>query len=334
MKAGSMSSPQVTVLLPFHRDDAFFREALRSVLDSVGCDLEVLLVADDRAKAALPALRVEFDDPRIRFSENPGNGLVSALNHGLEIASHELVARMDSDDVCLPTRFQRQAEVLASESSVALVGSQLEIICQHGTVLGQSRYPRSLGRGTKPYLAKVAHPSVMFRKSLVVQAGGYRGEFEAAEDLDLWNRLLELGGFMNLDTRLLRYRVHKDQVSNTQANRQLRNSYLAGLSAILDSTHPKWRASIGNAETLAEYLRRQKALEREQTLNPETQTKLDGINRYFEFQSLIVERNFAGLIKLFSRSLHTAAAWIVLRELVTRQVIGPVFDLSKCQACR
>ena len=86
----------------------YLADAVASILGQSFADLELLVIDDgsrDGAVAALAPLAVR--DPRLRLLENPGAGLVAALNYGLAQARAALVARMDADDVARPERLAR-----------------------------------------------------------------------------------------------------------------------------------------------------------------------------------------------------------------------------------
>ncbi len=212
--------PEVSVVIPYNVVGPFFRDAVRSVLASDFQDFEVILVADRVPPSQVELVRQGFSDQRISTVNSEGEGLVAALNTGIRRSRGKYVARMDSDDISAPMRLTEQFRVLHANPKLSVVGSQVEFICEHGSVLGLSRYPTRIWRGhiIKPFWSKLAHPATMIRKSSLELIGGYRELFEAAEDLDLWNRLLRIGGAVNIPRPLLKYRQHPNQFSNTRAS--------------------------------------------------------------------------------------------------------------------
>lgn len=223
---------ELSVVLPFHRVDDFLHQALDSVLASSFRDFELIAVADGDAKEEIAILSERYSaDARVKFVLNLGLGLVDGLNTGIEKARGKYIARMDSDDVCAPGRFAEQIAVLRAKPFVAVVGTQVQYVCQHSSVLGVSRYPATVSNGvfSKPVLPQIAHPAAMFRKLQWNQVGAYRKLFLHVEDLDFWNRLLELGKIENLPTVGLSYRVHSGQISSTNANTQISEAYRADI---------------------------------------------------------------------------------------------------------
>ncbi|MBQ8835048.1 MAG: glycosyltransferase [Oscillospiraceae bacterium] len=123
-------------------------------------------------------------------------GLVAALNAGLPLCRHELVARMDSDDISLPHRCQRQADFFAAHPELHILsGTVLEFTDHTDNITGMRLLPsgdrniRRFSRKRSPF----NHPAVMYRKSAVAAAGGYREDHPLFEDYDLWVRMLCAG---------------------------------------------------------------------------------------------------------------------------------------------
>lgn len=128
------------------------------------------------------------------FESNRGLGL--ALRDGLVTCSHELVARMDTDDVCLPRRFEMQLDYLRAHPEISLVGGLLrERYRDRNSVVSVERAlpeePEDVARLAK-YRNPTNHPTVMFRKSHVLRVGGYVS-FPLMEDYHLFSRMLVRG---------------------------------------------------------------------------------------------------------------------------------------------
>lgn len=208
--------PKVSVLIPINRIDEFFIEALDSILNGIYKNLEVLVIGDSLDQdAEMRISEIVNQRNNVEWHMSPGAGLVDALNFGIHKSSGELIIRMDGDDVSLPHRIKLQVDFLIKNPIFAVVGGQVEYICQHGSSRGFSRYPKQVARYwlRKPFGSQVAHPAVAFRKSIITEVGGYRSFFKHAEDLDLWNRVLRFHKIANLPQVIIKYRQHSNQVS-------------------------------------------------------------------------------------------------------------------------
>lgn len=136
-------------------------------------------------------------------------GLAAALNEGLKHCRYELVARMDTDDVSLPSRFRKQAMYMVKNPNIAVCSGQIE---EWSLDLSHRMFIRKLPVNHKEIVgfAKVrcpiSHPAVMFRKTAVLNSGGYPLMYP--EDYPLWGKMLSLGyEFANLPDIILRMRV-------------------------------------------------------------------------------------------------------------------------------
>lgn len=225
---------KVSIILPFHKVNAFLDQAIVSVLGSDFDDYELLLISDGVNDAELGEISELARGPKTKLLRNPGTGLVDALNFGAKMSQSRYIARMDSDDICHMSRLRKQVEFLDQNPRIDLVGTQLRLICEHGaTKSGGRSYPRTVMRWPlfKPFTCEVAHPTVMFRRQAFELAGGYRHFYtkSEAEDFDLWNRILRNGHIANLNEVLLDYRIHASQISSNRAKEQRLSTEVAAL---------------------------------------------------------------------------------------------------------
>ena len=145
-------------------------------------------------------------------------GLPDLLNLGLASCTASFVARIDSDDIPCLDRFERQVEFLSSHPDVALVASPVMLIDESGAALGRLSGPSTsaeLIRGLR-WKCVIQHPSVMFRRTSIVELGGYDPLARHVEDYELWLRLAAVAGVETLAEPLTEYRVHAGQVTRTK----------------------------------------------------------------------------------------------------------------------
>lgn len=228
--------PELSVLMPVRDGARWLEEAVGSVLAQNFRDFE-LIVVDDGSSDATPSLLADFAarDSRIVVIRQPPSGVVAALNAGLAAARAPLVARLDADDVAEPERFAEQIDTLRRDPMLVLLGSWAKDIDANGRITGMRRPetdPDDLERRLETGNPMI-HPSVMFRTAAARAVGGYRIAFAAAEDFDLWLRLLVHGRIANLPRELIRYRVHHESITAKQPLQQMFATRLALRSAEL-----------------------------------------------------------------------------------------------------
>ena len=210
-----LSKDSISVLMPVLNGERFIKEALDSVL-AQPLAAEILVVDNGSSDGTLEILNNYLArDSRVKVIHCTEKGVSKALNAGLTFATGTLIARLDADDTMSPERLENQLRLMHDHPKVALVSSQIIYINSEGVETGRSKYP--IGKLTllRNFLLRnpVAHPSVMFRKDIAESAGNYRPEFEGAEDLDLWLRILNLGEIFASEEFLTSYRVHENQVT-------------------------------------------------------------------------------------------------------------------------
>lgn len=180
----------------YHRERGeYLTTALASVFDQTVMPDEVVLVEDGPLTDELYAV---IDDFKNRFNtlkivKLPQNvGLGGALNQGLSACSYDLVARMDSDDICLPDRFEVQLKAFDEHPEVSVVGGWIDEFSTDPSIIeGVRKLPENhneimaFARSKNP----MNHPSVMFSKKEVLAAGGYQ-HFYLLEDYWLWLRMM------------------------------------------------------------------------------------------------------------------------------------------------
>jgi glycosyltransferase involved in cell wall biosynthesis len=208
--------PLITVLIPCHSTE-YLRAALESIaIQTLDKDqFEVLVIADRVEPTAVEELLLNAQF-QFRVLSSPNPGIVAALNFGLYNTSAELIARMDEDDLMTSRRLEVQKKFLERNRDYAAVGGQIELINSTNKTVGFSNYPLTLQRNSIKVLKQspLPHPGTMFRRSVVLELGGYRGFLP--EDWDLWVRINEQWKIANIRNTVLKYRVHSKQLSRQQ----------------------------------------------------------------------------------------------------------------------
>lgn len=220
--------PEVTVLMPVYNAEEYLCASIDSILAQSYADFEFLILNDGSTDASLDVIR-SYADSRIRVVNNARNlGLARTLNEGLRLASGELIARQDQDDISHPRRLEQQRVFLAGHPDVALLGTRAWVIdqegryrglCvtnQRGQYRGLADYPCS-GEGIRWELLFdncFIHSSVMFRKNVIRdELGGYDAALSFCHDYDLWSRVALRHRVANVPQRLVAYRIHSDSMT-------------------------------------------------------------------------------------------------------------------------
>ena len=177
---------------------------------------EVVLVEDGPISSDLKAIIERFRESLniVSVPLDCNVGLASALNEGLKHCSHDLVARMDTDDIALPDRFEKQVAFMLANPDIAASSGLIEEFNDAGEVLSQRALP--LEHDALVKFAKkrspLSHPAVIFRKQAVLSVGGYPELYP--EDYLLWVQLIQSGyKIANMPDVLVRMRTGDDFIT-------------------------------------------------------------------------------------------------------------------------
>ncbi len=196
----------------------WFRTAVESVINQTLKPSEIVLVVDGPVEGELKDIIKIYEQQEIfnvvYLSENQGHG--NARRKGLENCKYDLVALMDADDISLPNRFEKQINEFVMDESLSIVGGNISefIDCQEN-VVGYRIVPGTHLQIVE-YLKKRCpfnQVTVMFKKSLVEEVGGYV-DWYCEEDYYLWLRMFLAGfKFKNVPDTLVDVRVGKEMYS-------------------------------------------------------------------------------------------------------------------------
>ena len=193
----------------------YFDMAIRSMLDQTVKTDDFVIVCDGPLTEALDQVLERYDreNPNlfniVRLPQNVGIG--AAANAGLQECKNDLVAKMDADDLSVPTRCERQLQLFREKPELTIAGGYIEEFDQDPDKPFSVRDVPLTQKGITKYFRRrqpFNNQTVMFRRSMVKKAGGYR-DFRRSEDFDLYLRMLHGGAVAeNIPEILVKVRVN------------------------------------------------------------------------------------------------------------------------------
>ncbi len=219
--------PLVSVIMPVYNGEEYLAAAIESILAQTFSDFE-LIVVDDGSQDRSPQIIREYSkrDGRIRFFQLERNqGPSAARNRGIAAAGGDFVTNMDSDDICLPERLQKQVDFLLTAPDIGAVGTHAKVVDADLQLIYHKTPPRHhahlmLCQFIEDYT--FVGTSVMFRRPLLQAIGGYDESmgYHTGTDMDMILRLMGRTRFANIAEGLYLYRIHRQPTAQEKSYRE------------------------------------------------------------------------------------------------------------------
>ncbi|MBE1302196.1 MAG: glycosyltransferase [Alteromonadaceae bacterium] len=221
-----MSSELISVVIPVYNSEKHIEETLHSIRKQTYQNIEILCVDDGSSdNSAFCIEQISKVDSRVKLIQMPENGGISkALNTGIEMAKGRYIARMDSDDIALPTRIAEQKNYLEEHKNVQIVGSWIQLFGAQDTVWHYRQADEFIKALFLFRSNGVPHNSILVRKALYEEFN-YDSAYDNVEDTELWCRIvIEKPNyvFANIPKVMTYYRMHEQQTSSIRKERQMK----------------------------------------------------------------------------------------------------------------
>jgi len=208
-------APAVSVIVPCYNAESYLAETIQSVLEQSYPDFELILV-DDGSTDRTGEILASFSDPRARVYRQANAGVSTARNRGVAESCGRYLAFLDSDDVWLPRKLERQVRVLEEDPAVGLVYSDVFVMDEAGRPEGTFSERMALPRGWvfRGLLARnfIATSTVVMRRA-VFDAVGPFVPFRVSQDYDLWLKCAARYPVERVPEPLVRYRRRPGGIS-------------------------------------------------------------------------------------------------------------------------
>lgn len=227
----------VLMSLYIKEQSKYLKQSLESMFQQTVFPDEIVIVKDGPLTEKLDQVLLDYDMyypgvlKIIPLKENVGLG--KALDIGLTHCRNELIARMDTDDISLPNRCEKQLKEFSSNPELSIVGTMIDEFIEDPTVIVSSRIVPTESKEIKEFIKRrnpFNHPTVMFKKSAVISCGGY-GPLKRRQDIDLFSRMLHSGHkAKNLNESLLLFRSNEENFKRRKSWRSCIDTIKAHLT--------------------------------------------------------------------------------------------------------
>ncbi len=220
-----LARPRLSVCLPTYNGEAYVAEAVRSVLEQISTDFELVVVDDGSSDRTLEILQT-FSDPRLRIYQNPHQrGIPGNWNVAVGLARGEYVCVFHQDDVMLAGNLARKLALFDADPSLSLVHSRAEAVVEPGApervAEWREKAETDFVEDGEAYFRKlllygvcICAPTVIVRREQLAAAGGFNETLGYACDYEMWMKLCLEGRVGFLHDSLVRYRWHADNASH------------------------------------------------------------------------------------------------------------------------
>ena len=209
----------VTVIMPVFNTEKFLSEAIESVLKQTHQKFSFIIIDDGSTDSSASIIEsFAAKDSRIRLIRQQNLGHAESMNRALQLSSTDWAFRLDSDDVMLPHRIEKQISFIQSQPEITIASCRANYIDDKGRIFGATANDLKTVSDLRKLVRRgdavgLLQPGVVMRRDRVMAIGGYRGQFWPADDIDLWTRLAEQGRLILIqDEILMKYRIHRTSI--------------------------------------------------------------------------------------------------------------------------
>ena len=216
--------PKISVIMSVYNGEEYLREAVESVMNQTFSDWELIVINDCSTDSTASILEeLSAKDSRVKVYPNEVNlRLPKSLNRAMTFASGKYIARMDADDICVPSRLAKQYEFMEKNPDIALASCKFMTLKKEGIASGGcgGRVDDDSLRARLLFTNPILHPGIIARAE-VIKSLQYDPSFTCTEDMELWTRFALNGHKMAIQEEyLMLYRIHDKQITSTTLARQ------------------------------------------------------------------------------------------------------------------
>ena len=226
--------PRVSLIMTVRNGERYLSESISSLIHQSFIDTEIVVV-DNGSKDGTSEILASIDDPRLKIisvDPNLNSTFASGISRAFKAATGEYIAVQDSDDISDKSRIKKQVHFLEEHKDVGLVGSKFKFIDQYGGYLFTTKDFPECDELMQKYAEGnfLAHSTIMFRREIANEIGGYNEDFEYACDYRMALDFLYAGyKISGINEPLVKIRRHADQETVQPTSMMIRNQNLLSL---------------------------------------------------------------------------------------------------------
>jgi len=217
-----MGTELISVLISTFNSEKWIDRSLQSILNQTYKELQIVIIDDGSTDDTIDRIN-KIKDSRIELYLKEHSSIADSLNYGIKKIQAGYIIKADSDDLSVPTRIEEQYEFAIANPEYGIVGTNFLSVVPNGNVLQKVRYPKNHEHivDQLPRKCCMFHGSIIIRKSILNDIGGYDSSLNAAEDWDLFLKLIGKTKFYNLQKYLVHKMLHNTNISSTKEAKRI-----------------------------------------------------------------------------------------------------------------
>lgn len=230
----------------------FILTSIKSLLNQTYVNFELLIIDDgseDNSEDIVKSLKSE----KIRYFKLNHMGRSAALNYGLKEAKYDWVAIMDSDDIAVPERLEKEVRLVNSRNQNIIFSDSVFFKERKIHLLNMINTDKEDLKKKIELRGHICNSSVLYNRNFILENGGYNERLDHSEDFDLWIRLLNKANFVHINEFLLFMRIRENSLST----KAFEGPY-SKISVFSGTGKPMIEKRLGIVGALREYLFRKK----------------------------------------------------------------------------
>lgn len=214
-----LDKADITILMPVYNSENYIIDSVLTLLDQTYKYFLLYIMVEYDSNDNTEEYLSLFHDNRIKVIRNKEKlGLAKTLNEGIKIAKTKFIARMDSDDLSMPDRLEKERKYLLENPDITLVSTWQRHFGDFGTYIHKSACSSDDLAAALLFKCDVCHSTIMFKRENMIKNNYFYNPEMAMEDFDLWNRMLKTEKIACIPEVLGEYRIHGNNI--TQAKHQ------------------------------------------------------------------------------------------------------------------
>jgi len=241
LKRKKQKKPKISVVMSVFNEKKYLEKAIKSIINQSFSNFEFIIIDDGSADGSAEMLDDwAKEDKRIKIIHQKNIGLTKSLNKGIKIARGKYIARMDADDISMPTRLEKEINYLKKNPKTVLVSSFVKIIDEKGHEIGELTPAVTYDKIKKMsiFSCQIYHSSSMFGKKIFEKIGGYNEKYIYAQDIELWFKFMKAYQVANIPEFLLLWRKSPKGIGVRKRRDQEKFDRKAKMEAIRNGFYP------------------------------------------------------------------------------------------------